>query len=86
MKAIQVNEFGGPEVLQVVEIPEPVPGAREVRVSVHAAGVNPNEAYARTGTYGAYIPELPYTPGFDGAGVVDALGEDVTHIKVGDRV
>lgn len=86
MKAIQVNEFGGPEVLQVVEIPEPVPGAREVRVRVHAAGVNPNEAYARTGTYGAYIPELPYTPGFDGAGVVDALGEDVTHIKVGDRV
>ena len=63
MKAIQVNKFGGPEVLQVVEIPEPVPGAREVRVSVHAAGVNPNEAYARTGTYGAYIPELHFKCG-----------------------
>lgn len=86
MKAIQIKEFGGPEVLKLVELPEPTPRAKEVRVRVHAAGVNPNEAYARTGTYGAYIPELPYTPGFDGAGVIDAVGEGVTHFKVGDRV
>lgn len=86
MKAIQIKEFGGPEVLNVVEIPEPIPAANEVRVLVHAAGVNPNEAYARTGTYGAYIPELPYTPGFDGAGVIDMLGEGVTGFKPGDRV
>lgn len=86
MKAIQIKEFGGPEVLKLVEIPEPMPEAQEVRISIHAAGVNPNEAYARTGTYGAYIPELPYTPGFDGAGVIDTVGEGVTHFKPGDRV
>lgn len=86
MKAIQVKEFGGPEVLQIAEIPEPIPAAQEVRVTLHVAGVNPNEAYVRTGTYGAYIPELPYTPGFDGAGIVDAVGTDVTDLKVGDRV
>lgn len=86
MKAIQIKEFGGPEVLKLVEIAEPTPGSQEVRVTVHAAGVNPNEAYARTGTYGAYIPELPYTPGFDGAGVIDVVGEGVTHVKPGDRV
>lgn len=86
MKAIQIKEFGGPEVLQLVDIPEPLPAAQEVRVTVHAAGVNPNEAYARTGTYGAYIPELPYTPGFDGAGVIDVVGDGVTKYQPGDRV
>lgn len=86
MKAIQVKEFGGPEVLQVTEMTKPVPKADEVRVTLHAAGVNPNEAYVRTGTYMAYVPDLPYTPGFDGAGVVDAVGDEVTNIKIGDRV
>ncbi|MFF0826341.1 NADPH:quinone reductase [Brevibacillus sp. NPDC003359] len=86
MKAIQIVEFGGPEVLQCAEVNEPIPAPNEVRVRLYAAGVNPNETYIRTGTYSFYIPELPYTPGFDGAGVIDATGEGVTHLKVGDRV
>ncbi|WP_289139365.1 NADPH:quinone reductase [uncultured Brevibacillus sp.] len=86
MKAIQIVEFGGPEVLKCAEVSEPNPGASEVRVKLFAAGVNPNETYIRTGTYSFYIPELPYTPGFDGAGIVDAIGEGVTHLNVGDRV
>ncbi|WP_312107928.1 NADPH:quinone reductase [Brevibacillus reuszeri] len=86
MKAIQIVEFGGPEVLQCAEVAEPTPAPNEVRVRLFAAGVNPNETYIRTGTYSFYIPELPYTPGFDGAGVVDAIGEGVTHLHVGDRV
>ncbi|GEC89232.1 alcohol dehydrogenase catalytic domain-containing protein [Brevibacillus brevis] len=72
MKAIQIVEFGGPEVLQYAEVNEPIPAPHEVRVKLYAAGVNPNETYIRTGTYSFYIPELPYTPGFDGAGVIDA--------------
>ncbi|WP_103107356.1 NADPH:quinone reductase [Brevibacillus reuszeri] len=86
MKAIQIVEFGGPEVLKCAEVNEPTPAAGEVRVKLFAAGVNPNETYIRTGTYSFYIPELPYTPGFDGAGIVDAIGEGVTHLNVGDRV
>lgn len=86
MKVIQVKEFGGPEVLQVADVSEPVPKTGEVRVTLHAAGVNPNEAYVRTGTYAVYVPDLPYTPGFDGAGIVDEVGEGVTHLKVGERV
>lgn len=86
MKAIQIVEFGGPEVLKCAEVNEPTPAASEVRVKLFAAGVNPNETYIRTGTYSFYIPELPYTPGFDGAGIVDAIGEGVTHLNVGDRV
>ena len=86
MKAIQMSVFGDPSVLEYKEIPEPTPNDNEVRVRLYAAGVNPNEAYIRTGNYAFYIPELPYTPGFDGAGVVDAVGKDVNHLKVGDRV
>lgn len=86
MKSIQVSQFGGPEVLKCTEIGEPIPAANEVRVRLYAAGVNPNEAYIRTGTYSFYIPELPYTPGFDGSGVIDAVGEGVKHLQVGDRV
>jgi len=86
MKAIQIVEFGGPEVLKCAEVNEPNPAASEVRVKLFAVGVNPNETYIRTGTYSFYIPELPYTPGFDGAGIVDAIGEGVTHLNVGDRV
>ncbi|WP_124067108.1 NADPH:quinone reductase [Clostridium sp. E02] len=86
MKAIQISEFGGPEVLRLVEIDEPIPSENEVRVRLYAAGVNPNETYVRTGTYSFYVPELPCTLGFDGAGVVDALGENVNHLRIGDRV
>jgi len=85
MKAIQVHQFGGPEVLQLQEIPTPKPGPGQVLVRVHAAGVNPYDTYMRNGTY-AIKPPLPYTPGSDAAGVVEAVGEEVTRVKPGDRV
>ncbi len=86
MKAIQVSEFGGPEVLIYKEITEPNPGKGQVKVALEAIGVNPNEAYIRTGNYSFYKPELPFTPGFDGAGTIVELGQDVHHLHVGDRV
>ncbi len=85
MKAIQVHQFGGPEVLQLVEIPTPKPGPGQVVVRVHGAGVNPYDTYMRNGTY-AIKPPLPYTPGSDAAGVVEAVGEGVTKVKPGVRV
>ena len=85
MKAIQVHEFGGPEVLKLEEIPTPKPGPGQVLVKVHAAGVNPYDTYMRTGTY-AIKPSLPYTPGSDAAGIVDSVGAGVTKVKAGDRV
>ncbi|HET6931120.1 MAG TPA: NADPH:quinone reductase, partial [Candidatus Acidoferrum sp.] len=85
MKAIQVHQFGGPEVLQLQEIPTPKPGPGQVLVRVHAAGVNPYDTYMRNGTY-AIKPPLPYTPGSDAAGVIEAVGEGVTKFKPGARV
>jgi NADPH:quinone reductase len=85
MKAILVREFGGPEVLQLTELPDPVPGAGQVCVRVHAAGVNPFDTYMRTGNY-ATKPPLPYIPGADGAGLVEAVGSGVSGFTVGARV
>jgi NADPH:quinone reductase len=85
MKAIVVHEFGGPEVLKYEEIPTPQPGAGQVLVRLHGVGVNPYDTYMRNGTY-AVKPPLPYTPGSDGAGVVEAIGPGVTKVKPGDRV
>jgi len=85
MKAIVVHEFGGPEVLKLEEVPTPKPAAGQVLVRVHAVGVNPYDTYMRAGTY-AVKPPLPYTPGSDGAGVVEAVGPGVTKVKPGDRV
>jgi NADPH2:quinone reductase len=85
MKAIRVEQFGGPEVLRLVEVPTPQPGAGQVLVRVGAVGVNPVETYIRSGTY-ALKPALPYTPGADGAGIVEAVGAQVTGLKPGDRV
>ena len=85
MKAIRVQEFGPPEVLKLQEIPTPQPAAGEVLVRIHAAGVNPYEAAQRAGTY-AVKPNLPYTPGSDAAGVVEAVGDAITKVKTGDRV
>src|SRR2546427_396395 len=85
MKAILVREFGGPEVLKLEEVPTPKPDAGQVLVRVHAAGVNPYDTYMRNGTY-AIKPPLPYTPGSDAAGVVEAIGSGVTRVKPGDRV
>ena len=80
-----MEQFGEPDVMQVVDLPDPVPGPGEVAVQVHAAGVNPVDAYVRSGNY-ARLPQLPYTPGSDGAGVITAVGEGVTTRAVGDRV
>ena len=85
MKAIVVKEFGGPEVLQLANVPEPVPGWDQVVVQLEAIGVNPVDTYIRAGTY-AVKPELPYTPGADGAGVITALGDGVTRVRKGQRV
>ena len=85
MKAIRVHQFGGAEVLKLEELPDPQPGPGQVVIRVGAAGVNPVEAYVRTGTY-ASKPSLPYTPGTDAAGVVTSVGPDVKRAKVGDRV
>ena len=85
MKAIRVREFGGPEVMKLEEAPDLKPGKGEVVVRIHAAGVNPVDAYIRSGTY-AGKPQLPYTPGADGGGVVESVGEGVTHVRAGDRV
>ena len=85
MKAIRVHEFGGPEVLRFEEVPTPKPAAGEVLVRINAAGVNPYDTYMRAGTY-ALKPSLPYTPGSDGAGIIEAVGEGVKKVKQGDRV
>jgi NADPH:quinone reductase len=85
MKAILVREFGGPEVLKLEEVPTPNPGPGEVLVRIHAAGVNPYDTYMRAGAY-PRKPPLPYTPGSDGAGVVEAVGKDVKRVNGGDRV
>jgi NADPH:quinone reductase len=85
MKAILVRQFGGPEVLKLEEVPTPKPAAGQVLVRIHAAGVNPYDTYMRTGTY-AQKPALPYTPGSDGGGVIEAVGDGVQRVKAGDRV
>ena len=85
MKVIRVHEFGGPEVLKLEEVPTPKPSAGQVLVRIHAAGVNPYETYMRAGTY-PLKPPLPYTPGSDGAGVVEAVGEGVKKVRANDRV
>jgi NADPH:quinone reductase len=86
MKAIQVTQFGGPEKLVFTDIEDIVAGKGEVCVRLYAAGVNPSDTYTLTGTYAFSIPPLPYTPGLDGAGIVEAVGEEVTKVSVGDRV
>lgn len=85
MKAILAREFGGPEVLQLADVPVPTPAAGQVLVRVHAAGVNPYDTYMRTGNY-AIKPPLPYSPGADGAGVVEAVGPGVAAVSTGARV
>src|ERR1700693_286643 len=85
MRAIRVSQFGGPEVLKLEEVPTPTPAAGQVLVHVRAIGVNPYDTNMRAGTY-AVKPPLPYTPGSDAAGVVEAVGSGVTKLKAGDRV
>jgi NADPH:quinone reductase len=85
MKAIRVHEYGGPHVLKLEDIPEPKAGPGQVVVRVKAVGVNPVDVSIRTGAY-SKILTLPYTPGSDAAGLVEAAGDGVTHVKPGDRV
>jgi NADPH2:quinone reductase len=85
MKAIMVHEFGGPEVLKLEDVPTPKPGAGQAFVRIHAAGVNPYDTYMRGGNY-ALKPALPYTPGSDAGGIVEAVGDGVSGVKPGDRV
>src|SRR4030081_2948959 len=85
MKAILVREFGGPEVLKLEELPPPKPAAGQVLVRIYGVGVNPYDTYMRAGTY-AVKPPLPYTPGSDAAGVIEAVGDGVKRVKPGDRV
>ena len=86
MKAIRVHEFGGPQVMRIEDVPEPQAGSHQVVVAIKAAGVNPIDTYIRSGTYARKKPTLPYTPGFDGAGIVESTGPDVRRVKAGDRV
>src|SRR5260221_8208932 len=85
MKPIRVQQFGEPQVMKREEVPHPAAGPSQVLVRVRAAGVNPVETYIRSGAY-ARKPALPYTPGTDAAGVVEAIGAGVSNLKVGDRV
>lgn len=86
MKAVRVNEFGGPQVLVVENnTAVPVPQETQVLIRVGSAGVNPVDTYIRMGLF-AQLPSLPYTPGRDGAGIVEKLGSKVNNVKVGDRV
>jgi NADPH:quinone reductase len=85
MRAICVHEFGGPEVLRLEDVPEPRPAASQLLVRLAAAGVNPVDTYKRAGWH-THSPALPYTPGEDGAGTVEAVGPGVKKFKAGDRV
>jgi NADPH2:quinone reductase len=85
MKAIVVRQYGEPDVMKIEEIPTPEPSGSQVLVKIMAAGVNPVETYMRTGNH-AHAPKLPYTPGKDGAGLVEKVGEEVTRFKPGDRI
>jgi NADPH2:quinone reductase len=83
MRAIRVSKTGGPEVLEVVDVPTPEPKQGEALVRIHAAGVNFIDTYVREGRYPA---ELPFIPGQEAAGVVEKIGEGVSGFAVGDRV
>ncbi|MGW8332986.1 NADP-dependent oxidoreductase [Streptomyces sp. NPDC055897] len=83
MKAVRFSRFGGPEVLELVDLPDPQPGPGEVRIRVRAAGVNASDWKKRQGLMDEGLPQ---TLGYEAAGVVDALGEGVADVAVGDRV
>jgi NADPH:quinone reductase len=85
MKAIRVHQFGDPSVMKLEEVSDPTIGSGQVLVRIKAAGVNPVDTYIRGGQYGA-LPPLPYTPGADAAGIVEAVAGDVRDCARGDRV
>jgi NADPH:quinone reductase-like Zn-dependent oxidoreductase len=83
MKAAQFSQFGGPEVLEIVDLPDPHPGPGQVRIAVRAAGLSPSETKKRQGLMDQ---QLPQSLGYEAAGVVDELGDGVVDVAVGDRV
>jgi NADPH2:quinone reductase len=83
MRGILIRRYGGPEVLEYGELPDPEPGPGEVLIRVRVAGVNFTDVYQRTGTYPG---TLPFTPGVEGVGTVEKLGNGVTSVRMGDRV
>ena len=85
MKTIRAHSFGGPDVLQLDTVDDPVANDGEVVVEVKAVGVNPADTYMLGGNY-AIVPDLPYTPGGDAAGVISSVGSGVNKLNVGDRV
>jgi NADPH:quinone reductase-like Zn-dependent oxidoreductase len=85
MKAAQFSQFGGPEVLSIVDVPDPHPGPGQIRVAVHAAGISGSDWKIRQGVL-SFGAQLPQTTGGDVAGVVDEVGEGVTDVAAGDRV
>jgi len=85
MRAIRVSEFGGPEVLKIQDVADPKADSGQVLVRIKAAGVNPVDTYIRAGAY-ARKPNLPFTPGTDAGGIVEAVGPNVKRFKAGDRV
>ncbi|WP_105974259.1 NADP-dependent oxidoreductase [Streptomyces geranii] len=87
MRAVGFTEFGGPEVLQVLELPVPETGPGQIRIRVHAATVNAVDALQRGGFAGRPDTPMPFVPGMEAAGVVDEIGPDTdTDLDVGDRV
>ena len=87
MKAVRVHSYGGPEVLRFEDAPRPTPGSGELLIRVHAASVNPIDWKVRAGHMKDYIPlPLPFIPGWDVSGVVEAVGAGVTKFKKGDEV
>lgn len=83
MKAARFSRFGGPEVLEIVDLPDPHPGGGEIRIRVHAAGINASDWKKRQGLMDR---ELPQTLGYEAAGIVDEVGSDVVGVATGDRV
>jgi NADPH2:quinone reductase len=83
MRAVVVTQQGGPEVLEIQDRPTPEPGPGEVQVDVRAAGVNFTDIYQRTGVYA--VP-TPFVLGAEGAGMISAVGPEVTDLAVGQRV
>jgi NADPH2:quinone reductase len=89
MKVIGLMEFGGPDVLQIIDLPEPHPGPGEVRVRVHAAAVNPSDLMVRATGYAGQLASqpTPHIPGWDAAGVIDEIGPEAEgRLAVGDKV
>lgn len=83
MKGVQFSRFGGPEVLEIVDLPDPHPGVGEIRIRVRAAGINGSDWKKRQGLMD---PDLPQTLGYEAAGFVDEIGENVSNVALGDRI